>query len=137
MVGQKSLNYAKVFGLRWVSVCSTIECLHYSIITDFLPTGDRFGNHSYITIGYNNLTRFESTVFQSVLEKMVLYVNEGDTFMHLAGSKFIYLLLRISINFIKCHPVDRIFLRLYSHNYIINIVAPEMNLYIETIFANE
>ena len=44
--------------------------IHYKL---FLIPGENYRDGSQIFLQYNNMTRFESTVFLSVLQKMAFY----------------------------------------------------------------
>ena len=60
-------------------------------------TGDRYGENTIIHLGYNNLTRFESTIFQAVAEQMASYADQKYTRIHLYGSKQFYIESDITI----------------------------------------
>jgi len=49
------------------------------LIINYVIAGEGYGNRSWIEMQLNNLTRFESTVFQSVLEKIAPYANPPHT----------------------------------------------------------
>jgi len=48
--------------------------------------GDGYGNGTWIYLSSNLLTRFESTVYQSVLEKMAPYSENRDAFFDIFNS---------------------------------------------------
>jgi len=48
-----------------------------------LATGDSYGSNSIIWLGSNSLTRFESSAFQSILEKLMA---KGNGFVNIFNS---------------------------------------------------
>ena len=60
---------------------------HVNVIHILLIAGETYGNGTQIDLNNNQLTKFESSVFQSVLEKIVPFASINNAFISVFNSK--------------------------------------------------